>query len=100
MRLASSRSRRALSHSRLLPRAPAQVAYSVGKVGFANNRRRGYAARVVDHELPVLRVTSPEGKVRALLTSYAPGQSVKLTILRDGKQLDVTVTLGTRPKGL
>src|SRR4029079_2324836 len=36
----------------------------------------------------------------ARLTSYAPGQSVKLTILRDGKQMDVSVMLGTRPENL
>jgi len=41
-----------------------------------------------------------EHPLDAQLTSYAPGQSVKLTILRDGKQLDVSVTLGTRPEGL
>jgi len=41
-----------------------------------------------------------EHPLDALLTSYAPGQSVKLTILRDGKQMDVNVTLGTRPENL
>jgi S1-C subfamily serine protease len=41
-----------------------------------------------------------EHPLDAQLTSYAPGQSVKLTILRDGKQVDVSVTLGTRPEGL
>jgi serine protease Do len=41
-----------------------------------------------------------EHPLDALLTSYAPGQAIKLTILRDGKQLDVSVTLGTRPEGL
>jgi serine protease Do len=41
-----------------------------------------------------------EHPLDALLTSYAPGQSVKLTILRGGSQSDVTVTLGTRPEGL
>jgi S1-C subfamily serine protease len=41
-----------------------------------------------------------EHPLDALLTSYAPGQAVKLTILRDGQQMDVTVTLGTRPEGL
>ncbi len=41
-----------------------------------------------------------EHPLDALLTSYAPGQSVHLTILRDGKQTDVSVTLGTRPEGL
>jgi serine protease Do len=41
-----------------------------------------------------------EHPLDALLTSYAPGQAIKLTILRDGKQLDVSVTLGTRPENL
>ena len=41
-----------------------------------------------------------EHPLDALLTSYAPGQSVHLTILRDGKQMDVSVTLGTRPGNL
>ena len=41
-----------------------------------------------------------EHPLDALLTSYAPGQQVQLTILRDGKQVDVSVTLGTRPEGL
>jgi serine protease Do len=41
-----------------------------------------------------------EHPLDALLTSYAPGQSVKLTILRDGTQMDVSITLGTRPENL
>jgi S1-C subfamily serine protease len=41
-----------------------------------------------------------EHPLDALLTSYAPGQAVKLTILRDGSQVQVSVTLGTRPGGL
>jgi len=41
-----------------------------------------------------------EHPLDALLTSYAPGQAVKLTILRDGLQVQVSVTLGTRPGGL
>jgi serine protease Do len=41
-----------------------------------------------------------EHPLDALLTSYAPGQVVKLTILRSGSQVEVSVTLGTRPEGL
>jgi S1-C subfamily serine protease len=41
-----------------------------------------------------------EHPLDALLTSYAPGQAVQLTILRDGSQVQVSVTLGTRPGGL
>jgi S1-C subfamily serine protease len=41
-----------------------------------------------------------EHPLDAMLTSYAPGQSVKLTILRGTEQLEISVTLGTRPDGL
>lgn len=59
---------------------PAQVDRGTGRASFALNRRlkteTGYAnspnyAGVRDHDLPVLRVRSPEGKLRALFTSYA-----------------------------
>ncbi|WKZ43151.1 MAG: trypsin-like peptidase domain-containing protein [Anaerolineales bacterium] len=33
-----------------------------------------------------------------LITTKSPGDTVVLTVLRDGKPVDVTVTLGTRPK--
>ena len=36
----------------------------------------------------------------AVLSQFAPGQTVKVTILRDGNQQTVNVTLGTRPKDL
>lgn len=54
----------------LADRQPATLAWGVGHVGFAHNRRL-YAFRPEDHSLPVLRVTGADGKVRALLTSYA-----------------------------
>ncbi|MEY4938997.1 MAG: hypothetical protein RIQ93_732 [Verrucomicrobiota bacterium] len=54
----------------LADRQPATLAWGVGHVGFAHNRR-AYAFRPEDHSLPVLRVTGADGKVRALLTSYA-----------------------------
>jgi S1-C subfamily serine protease len=41
-----------------------------------------------------------EHPLDALLTSYAPGQAVTLSILRNGKEQDVSVTLGTRPENL
>ncbi len=41
-----------------------------------------------------------EHPLDAMLTSYAPGQSVKLTVLRGTEQLEISVTLGTRPDGL
>ncbi|HUQ43839.1 MAG TPA: trypsin-like peptidase domain-containing protein [Candidatus Limnocylindria bacterium] len=41
-----------------------------------------------------------EHPLDALMTSYAPGQSIKLRVLRGSDELDVSVTLGTRPEGL
>jgi S1-C subfamily serine protease len=32
-----------------------------------------------------------------LLVQHAPGEALRLTVLRDGAEQDVTVTLGTRP---
>ncbi|MFA6543634.1 MAG: neutral/alkaline non-lysosomal ceramidase N-terminal domain-containing protein, partial [Limisphaerales bacterium] len=65
----------------LADRRPARLAWGVGRVGFAANRRLmkdGKAVGMgdnlsapVDHDLPVLRVTDADGKVRAILTSYA-----------------------------
>jgi len=41
-----------------------------------------------------------EHPLDALLVSYRPGQTVSMTILRDGKEMSVPVTLGTRPDNL
>ncbi|MFO1482621.1 MAG: neutral/alkaline non-lysosomal ceramidase N-terminal domain-containing protein [Verrucomicrobiaceae bacterium] len=54
----------------LADRKPATLAWSVGKVGFAANRRK-FTQKPVDHDLPVLRATGADGKVRAIFTSYA-----------------------------
>jgi len=54
----------------LADRQPAHLAWASGKVGFARNYSRAPFAPV-DHDLPVLRVTTPEGKVRAIFVSYA-----------------------------
>lgn len=61
--------------------APAKLAYQHARCGFAMNRRLPGANGVyrnapnpdgvVDHDVPVLRVTNPEGKLRAVLFSYA-----------------------------
>ncbi len=60
--------------------APARLGYSHARAGFAMNRRlptaKGYQNSPypdgpVDHGVPVLRVESPEGKLRALLFGYA-----------------------------
>jgi neutral ceramidase len=50
--------------------APAQLSRGRGKAGFAINRRRREVAPV-DHDVPVLRVTAPDGTVRAVLFNYA-----------------------------
>jgi hypothetical protein len=65
----------------LAARAPGQLAWGEGTVGFAANRRVlkkgkwvGFGVNPngpVDHSLPVLRVTDPAGKVRAVLVNYA-----------------------------
>jgi S1-C subfamily serine protease len=36
----------------------------------------------------------------AILSHYSPGDTITLTILRDGQTITVKVTLGTRPPGL
>lgn len=54
----------------LADRKAATLAWSVGKVGFAANRRN-FPLKPVDHDLPVLRATDADGKVRAIFTSYA-----------------------------
>jgi S1-C subfamily serine protease len=35
-----------------------------------------------------------------ILTQYTPGSTVALDVLRDGKTITLTVTLGTRPANL
>jgi len=60
--------------------APARLAYTHARAGFAMNRRskreRGYNISPnpdgpVDHDVPVLRIDSPEGKLRAVIFGYA-----------------------------
>lgn len=53
----------------LQDRRPAGLAWGRGSVGFAKNRRT--AGGPVDHDLPLLRITAPDGKLRAVWTSYA-----------------------------
>ena len=61
-------------------RAPAQISVGHGSVGFAANRRqptpKGVCLGVnpnwpVDHDVPVLKVAAPDGKLRAVLFAYA-----------------------------
>lgn len=65
----------------LAARAPGRLSWGQGTVSFAANRRVlkkgkwvGFGVNPngpVDHTLPVLRVTDPGGKVRAVLVNYA-----------------------------
>jgi sugar lactone lactonase YvrE len=54
----------------LADRKPGRLAWGRGEVGFAANRRK-FPIQRIDHDLPVLCVTGLDGKVRAILTSYA-----------------------------
>jgi serine protease Do len=38
-----------------------------------------------------------EHPLEAALTNYGPGQTVNLTVLRNGERLEIPITLGTRP---
>jgi serine protease Do len=46
------------------------------------------------------QVIDSEHPLDAILTSYRPGQAVKMTVLRGTEQLIISVTLGTRPADL
>ena len=62
-------------------RRPAVLAWGQGEVGFAMNRRvikdgkwvggGEVAGAPVDHAMPLLRITDPDGKLRAVFLSYA-----------------------------
>lgn len=60
--------------------SPAEIAYGFGEAGFAINRREPTANGVKiglnpsgpgDHQVPVLKVSAPDGRVRAVLFAYA-----------------------------
>ena len=65
----------------LADRRPARLDFAQGQVTFAANRRvlvDGKCTRIgvnldgpVDHDLPLLRVTDPEGNLRGVLVNYA-----------------------------
>ncbi|MFZ9747930.1 MAG: hypothetical protein ACO3G4_15025 [Opitutaceae bacterium] len=65
----------------LADRRPARIAWAEGRVGFATQRRqvvdgkwKGFGivpGGPVDHALPVLRVSEPDGGIRALFVNYA-----------------------------
>jgi putative membrane-bound dehydrogenase-like protein len=58
-----------LARRALKDRKPGQLAWSVGEVNFAKNRRS--QGGPVDHTLPVLRATDAQGKLRAIIANYA-----------------------------
>jgi len=41
-----------------------------------------------------------EHPLDAVLTSYAPGQTVRMEVIRDGDRIEISVTLGIRPPDL
>ena len=60
--------------------APAQLSFGFGEAGFAVNRRQPSPDGVrigvnpagpVDHQVPVIRVAAPDGRIRAVLFGYA-----------------------------
>lgn len=61
--------------------APARLSYHIGRAGFAMNRRQRMPdgsiklgdnpSGPVDHDVPMLKVEGPDGKLRAVLVSYA-----------------------------
>jgi len=53
----------------LADRKPARLAWNEGKAGFARNRRT--PGGPVDQALPILRATTLDGKVRAVVANYA-----------------------------
>ncbi|HUG30087.1 MAG TPA: trypsin-like peptidase domain-containing protein [Candidatus Limnocylindria bacterium] len=46
------------------------------------------------------QIIDSEHPLDAVLTSYGPGQTVRMTILRGGTEMSISITLGTRPEGL
>ena len=65
----------------LSTRRPGRLSWAQGRVGFAGNRRvlkdgkwSGFGVTpdgAVDHDLPMLAVSEPDGKLRAVLVNYA-----------------------------
>ena len=53
----------------LADRKPARLSWGIGTVAFAMNRRTNGGP--VDHDLPLLAVHDPDGRLRAVFTNYA-----------------------------
>ncbi len=58
-----------VAHAALADLKPAKISWGQGKVDFAANRRT--AGGPVDQSLPLIKVESPEGAVRAVVVGYA-----------------------------
>jgi serine protease Do len=61
------------------------------------------AAGLLDGDIVLViegQTIDAEHPLDALLVSYRPGQTISMTIRRGGNDLDVEITLGTRPDGL
>jgi len=61
------------------------------------------AAGIQDGDIVLVvegQVIDAEHPLDALLVSYRPGQTISMTIRRGADEMDVEVTLGTRPDGL
>lgn len=53
----------------LADRRPSRLSWGIGKLSFAQNRRT--AGGPVDHDLPLLAVHDPDGRLRAVFANYA-----------------------------
>src|SRR5688572_6715712 len=51
--------------------SPGAMEYGQGSTDFAINRRQRAGASPVDHTVPVLKITDPAGKIRAIVFGYA-----------------------------
>jgi putative membrane-bound dehydrogenase-like protein len=58
-----------VSLAALKDRRPAKLSWGIGRVTFAVNRRTKDGP--VDHDLPMMVISSPQGDIRAIYTSYA-----------------------------
>lgn len=72
---------------------PVKISYGKGSVGFAMNRRQPTSNGVinglnpdgpVDHDVPVLKITTPDNKLQAVLFAYACHNTTSNTYLING----------------
>ena len=64
-------------------------------------RRGSWSGRVqIKGRLTEGQAIDTEHPLDAVLSQFAPGQTISVTILRNGSQQKVSVTLGTRPANL